>query len=111
MWHTVVRVTIVRPRTIIILVYGTDPNGGEPCVLYVVKVLANTVPGSTTPMGNEKELNEAGRDDVPCPVLGFASVWVCTSWEGVTVRNDSFRFSSEQFNHNHDARCALVYGA
>ena len=53
-----VRVTVGSSRTLIILVYGTDPNRGEPCVLYVVKVLPNAVPGSTTPTGGEKGLDE-----------------------------------------------------
>ena len=61
--------------------------------------------------GMNKGSMKAGKDEVPCLVLGFASVWVCTSWEGITVRNDSFKFSSEQSNHNHNVRCALVYGA
>lgn len=52
-----VRVTIGSSRALIILVYGTDPNRGEPCVLDIVKVLPDSVPGSTTPIGNEKELD------------------------------------------------------
>ena len=52
-----VRVTVGGSRTIIILVYGADPNRGEACVLNVVEVLPNSVPGSTTPIGNEKELD------------------------------------------------------
>jgi hypothetical protein len=54
----VVWVTIGRSRALIILVYGTDPNRGKTCVLNVVKVLPDSVPGSTTPTGNEKELDE-----------------------------------------------------
>ena len=50
-------VAVGRSRTFIILVYGADPNRGETCVLNVVKVLPDGVPGSTTPIEDEKELN------------------------------------------------------
>ena len=60
-WHTVVRVTVGRSWALIILVYGADPYRGKTCVLYVVEVLPNTVPGSAAPTGNEKELYE-GRE-------------------------------------------------
>jgi len=54
----VVRVAVGRSRTIIILVDGTDPNRSETCVLNVVEVLPDSVPGSTTPTRSEKGLNE-----------------------------------------------------
>ena len=56
--HTVVRVAVGRSRAVIILIYGADPNRGETCVLNVVKVLPDGVPGSTTPTENEKDLDE-----------------------------------------------------
>ena len=70
--HTMVWVPVGRSRTIIVLVYGTDPNRGEPCVLYVVKVLPNAVPGSTTPIGDEKELDEGRkrRGTMSGPLVG-----------------------------------------
>jgi len=54
----VVWVAVGRSGAFIILVYGADPNRGETCVLDVVEVLPDGVPGSTTPTESEKELNE-----------------------------------------------------
>jgi hypothetical protein len=54
----VVRVAVCRSGTFVILVYGTDPNRGEACVLNVVKVIPDGVPGPTAPAQNEKDLNE-----------------------------------------------------
>ena len=53
-----VRVAVGGSRAFVILVYGTDPNRGETCVLNVVKVLADGVPGSTAPTENEKDLDK-----------------------------------------------------
>lgn len=51
-------VAVGRSRAFVILVYGTNPNRGEACVLDIVKVLPDGVPGSTTPMEDENSLSE-----------------------------------------------------
>ena len=53
-----VRVAIGRSRAFVILVYRADPNRGETCVLNIVKVNPDGIPGSSTPTGNEKDLDE-----------------------------------------------------
>jgi len=73
----VVRVTVGSSGTLVILVYGTNPNRCETCVLNVVKVLPDGVPGSTTPVGNKKELGEGEKrrstrsDPRACKRLGL----------------------------------------
>jgi hypothetical protein len=47
----VVRVSVGSSRTLVILIYGANPDRGETCVLDVVEVLPDGIPGSATPSG------------------------------------------------------------
>lgn len=53
-----VRVAVGSSRPFIILVYRTDPDRGKTCVLNVVEVFPDSVPGSTAPTEIEQDLNE-----------------------------------------------------
>ena len=55
-----VRITVGSTGALVILVYGADPDRGEPCVLNVVEVLPDSFPGPATPTENE-DLNKGRR--------------------------------------------------
>lgn len=88
-----VRVPVGGSRAFIILVHRADPDRGETCVLDVVEVLPDGIPGSTTPSRMRNSSTQIEKDTVPGLVLRFASGWVCTSRECVTVGNNSGKCS------------------
>lgn len=50
-----IRVPVGSSGAFVILVHGADPDGGETCVLDIVEVFPDGIPGPTTPsrMRNE----------------------------------------------------------
>ena len=54
---TVVGITVGSLRAFVVLVYGADPDCSKTCILNVVKVLPDGIPGSPTPTGSEKEFD------------------------------------------------------
>lgn len=58
--HTVVRVPVGGSRAFVVLIYGADPDCSETCVLDVVEVLPNCIPGSPTPSGMRSNSKQQG---------------------------------------------------
>lgn len=84
-----VGVPIGGSRAFIILIYGTDPDRGETCVLNVVEIFSDGIPVSATPSGMRSSSTGRGREKVPGLVLRLTGGWVCTIGEGITVSKKS----------------------
>ena len=84
-----VRVPVGSSRAFVILVHGADPDGGKTCVLDVIEVLPDGIPGPSTPSRMRSSSKQQGENKLPSLVLRVACGWVRTGRERITVGDDS----------------------